>query len=114
MKKILAMLLAVLTLFCLCSCGGEEPEPTPPDTDPGHSVVQDTEAHYLVFMVGEGQSAKEVGRMLVVSTDTFENLEPYFPTIPEKAGYNSYWEETVVYAETQKEVYINAYYVKKQ
>lgn len=111
MKKILALLLAVLTLFCLCSCGGEEPEPTPPDTDPGHSVVQDAEAHYVVFLL-EGKV--ELERMLVVSTDTFENLEPYFPTIPEKAGYNSYWEETVVYAETQKEVYINAYYVKKQ
>ena len=110
MKKILALLLAVLTLFCLCSCGGEEPEPTPPDTDPGHSVVQDAEAHYLIFMVEN----IEIERMLVVSTDTFENLQAYFPTIPEKAGYNSYWEETVVYSESQKEVYINAYYVKKQ
>ena len=110
MKKILALLLAVLTLFCLCSCGGEEPESTPPDTDPGHSVVQDTEAHYLIFMVEN----IEIERMLVVSTDTFENLQAYFPTSPEKAGYNSYWEETVVYSETQKEVYINAYYVKKQ
>ena len=109
MKKILALLLAVLTLFCLCSCGGEEPEPTPPDTDPGHSVVQDAEAHYLIFMVEN----IEIERMLVVSTDTFENLQAYFPTIPEKVGYNSYWEETVVYSESQKEVYINAYYTKK-
>jgi hypothetical protein len=109
MKKILALLLAVLTLFCLCSCG-EEPEPTPPDTNPGHGVDQDTEAHYLIFVVEN----IEIERMLAVSTDTFENLEPYFPTIPEKAGYNSYWEETVVYSDTQKEVYINAYYVKKQ
>ena len=111
MKKILALLLAVLTLFCLCSCDGEEsePTPTPPNTDPGHSVVQDTEAHYLIFMVEN----IEIERMLVVSTDTFENLQAYFPTIPEKAGYNSYWEETVVYSDTQKEVYINAYYIKK-
>jgi len=108
MKKILALLLAVLTLFCLGSCGGEELEPTPPDTDPGHSVVQDLEAHYLIFMVEN----IEIERMLVVSTDTFENLQAYFPTIPEKAGYNSYWEETIVYSDTQKEVYINAYYTK--
>ena len=55
----------------------------------------------------------EIERMLVVSTNTFENLQVYFPTIPEKEGYNSYWEETVVYSDTQKEVYINAYYTKK-
>ena len=110
MKKILVVLLAVLTLFCLCSCGGKEPEPTPPNTDPGHGVIkEDADAHYLIFMVEN----IEIERMLVVSTDTFENLQAYFPTIPEKEGYNSYWEETVVYSDLQKEVYINAYYTKK-
>ena len=51
MKKIISIIFACLTLFCLCSCGGEEPTSTPPSSDPGHSVVQDTEAHYLIFMV---------------------------------------------------------------
>ena len=110
MKKILALLLAVLTLVCLCSCGGDEPEPTPPNTDPGHSVVQDAEAHYLVFKVED----IEIEKMLVVSTDTYENLEAYFPTIPAKEGFNAYWEEVAVYSDTQNTIYINAYYVRKQ
>lgn len=51
--------------------------------------------------------------MLAVSTDTYENLEIYFPTVPEKDGYIGYWKElNVVYSSTEKEVYSNAYYVK--
>ena len=110
MKKIITLILTVLTLVCLTACGGgSESEPTPPNTDPGHSVVQDTKAHYLIFMVEN----IEIERMLVVSTDTYENLQAYFPTIPEKEGYNSYWEEKEVYSSTQNEIYINAYYTKK-
>ena len=110
MKKIISIIFACLTLCCLCSCGGEEPTSTPPSSDPGHSVVQDTEAHYLIFMVEN----IEIEKMLVVSTDTFAELQAYFPTIPEKEGYNSYWEEKEIYSNEQKEIYINAYYVKKQ
>ena len=103
MKKIISIIFACLTLFCLCSCGGEEPTSTPPSSEPGHSVVQDTEAHYLIFI---NPSGSEIGRMLVVSTDTFDSLQVYFPTIPEKDGYVAYWEEKEVYDTSKKEVYI--------
>lgn len=59
---------------------------------------------------------KEVARMLVVSTDMYEDLEPYFPTIEEKDGYICYWDDNVVevYSPSQKEIRIVAYYAKKQ
>jgi hypothetical protein len=58
---------------------------------------------------------QEVAKIVVVSTDTYDNLEPYFPTIPKKEGYNSYWEDIdAVYLDSQKAIYINAYYVKVQ
>lgn len=45
----------------------------------------------------------------------YENLEPYFPTVPEKESFVGYWEDIdEVYFSTQKEIYINAYYVKKE
>lgn len=57
---------------------------------------------------------EKISRMFVVSTDNYEYLEPYFPTVPEKKGFVGYWEDIdEVYFSTQKEIYINAYYVKK-
>lgn len=53
---------------------------------------------------------EKISRILVVSTDNYENLEPYFPTVPEKKGFVGYWEDIdEVYSSTQREIYINAY-----
>ncbi|MDY6394583.1 MAG: hypothetical protein SPL07_07135, partial [Bacteroidales bacterium] len=99
MKKIIILFLLILVLGSLYACNSEN------NTDPGHNVVKDKEAHYLVFVVEN----IEIEKMLVVETDTFENLQVYFPVIPEREGYTSYWEEKAIYSSTQKEVYINAY-----
>ena len=121
-KNILLMLIIVLSLSMLFSCGstnvpsdtstppdsGEPSDPTTPP--PSYGVVDDEEAHYLIFKVED----IEVEKMLVVSTDTYESLEAYFPTIPAKEGFNAYWEEVAVYSDTQNTIYINAYYVRKQ
>ena len=57
---------------------------------------------------------EKISRMLVVSTDNYEKFEPYFPTVPENKGFVGYWEDIdEVYSLTQRESYINAYYVKK-
>lgn len=90
-KKFLAILLVVISvLCCMTACGKKDddstnPDPNPdpnPDSNPGYDVVEDNEAHYLIFMV----EAREVEKMLVVSTDNYENLEPYFPTVPPILG----------------------------
>ena len=121
-KNILLMLIIVLSLSMLFSCGstnvpsvpsappdsGKPSDPTTPP--PSYGVVDDEEAHYLIFKVED----IEIEKMLVVSTDTYENLEAYFPTIPVKEGFNAYWEEVAVYSDTQNTIYINAYYVRKQ
>ncbi len=95
--------------ICLFSCNSSNHDSNTTNNNSGHSVVQDSEAHYLIFMV----DTVEIEKMLVVPSDTFENIQDYFPTIPEREGYNSYWEEIEVYSDTQKEIYINAYYTKK-
>lgn len=116
------MLILVLSLGMLFSCNGTDTpdvpttpsDPTTPSestTPPqNYDVVDDEEAHYLIFKVED----VEIEKMLVVSTDTYESLEAYFPTIPAKDGFNAYWEEVDVYSETQNTIYINAYYAKKQ
>lgn len=109
-KRFLAVLLVVISvLCCMTACGKNNDDANKPNPNPGYDVVEDNEAHYLIFMV----EANEVEKMLVVSTDNYENLEPYFPTVPEKKGFVGYWENIEeVYSSTQKEIYINAYYVK--
>ena len=115
-KNILIMLILVLSLGMLFSCGSTDipDEPTTPSDPttppPSYGVVDDEEAHYLIFKVED----IEIEKMLVVSTDTYENLEAYFPTIPAKEGFNAYWEEVAVYSDTQNTIYINAYYARKQ
>ena len=110
-KRFLAILLVVISvLCCMTACGKKDDDSTKSNPNPGYDVVEDNEAHYLIFMV----EANEVEKMLVVSTDNYENLEPYFPTVPEKEGFVGYWEDIdEVYSSTQREIYINAYYVKK-
>lgn len=111
-KRFLAVLFVVISvLCCMTACDKKDDDSTKPkpNPNPGYDVVEDNEAHYLIFMV----EANEVEKMLVVSTDNYENLEPYFPTVPEKEGFVGYWEDIdEVYSSTQKEIYINAYYVK--
>ena len=116
-KNILLMLIIVLSLSMLFSCGNTTSTPpasnkpsNPTTPPPSYGVVDDEEAHYLIFKVED----IEVEKMLVVSTDTYESLEAYFPTIPAKEGFNAYWEEVAVYSDTQNTIYINAYYVRKQ
>lgn len=74
-KRFLAILLVVISvLCCMTACGKKDDDSTKPNPNPGYDVVEDNEAHYLIFMV----EANEVEKMLVVSTDNYENLEPYF------------------------------------
>lgn len=106
--KLSLILLLLVALLCYCCAGcGDEPPEDPSYDDPGTSVVDPDKAHYLIFMV----DGTEIAKMLVTEADTYESLEPYFPTIPEKDGYTSYWETVTVYDAKTENVYINAYYV---
>lgn len=106
-KKIIISFIILSFTFILVGCKQKNPTPSGPTT-PNINVVDDSEAHYLVFMV----NGKEIGKMHVVKTDTYSDLEPYFPTIPEVKGYTAYWEEVEVYSNSETEVIINAYYIK--
>ena len=65
-KRFLAILLVVISvLCCMTACGKKDDDSTKPNPNPGYDVVEDNEAHYLIFMV----EANEVEKMLVVSTD---------------------------------------------
>ena len=81
--------------------------------DQGHydNEVEGSEnIHYLIFEV----DGVEVARIIVLPTDTYDSLEPYFPTIKEKTGYDSFWERVdEVYVEGVKSIVISAYYYKK-
>lgn len=56
---------------------------------------------------------EKIARMLVVSNDNYEILEPYFPTALDKDWFVGYWEDIdEVYSSTQKENYVDAYYLK--
>ena len=109
-KRFLAILLVVISvLCCMTACGKKDDDSTKPNPNPGYDVVEGKGAHDRIVVV----EANEVEKMLVVSADNYENLEPYFPTVPEKEGFVGYWEDVdEVYSSTQKEIYINAYYVK--
>lgn len=57
---------------------------------------------------------EEIARILVAFNNNYEILEPYFPTAPDKDWFVGYLEDIdEVYSLTQRESYINAYYVKK-
>ena len=74
-----------------------------------YSEINPDECHYLVFYV----NLAEYARILVIETDTYMSLEPFFPTIPTKEGYIGYWSEVEeVYNETELEIRIDAYYYK--
>ncbi len=117
MKKILFIILAVFSLVCFSACnnddnkggGGDNNKPSDPTPTQVTEVISDKKAQYLIFMV-EGS---EIAKMVVVETDTYEELKDYFPTIPEKEDSICYWEEKEVYSEDQNEIYINAYYQMK-
>ena len=107
MKKFLIILLALVAcVFCFTGCFGEKKEP---DATPDDEIVTDTNAHYLIFV----QEGAELEKMLVLPTDTYASLLPYFPLINEKEGYTASWEViSEVYSATLNEIYINAYYTK--
>ena len=112
MKKFLSvflLVLAVLACLSFTACGDPEPEQTPDDTPTGGETTTDEAAHYLHLIV----DGNELAVLLVLNTDTYEELSIYFPLIPEEEGYTSYWEEKEVYSETENEIYLYAYYVKK-
>lgn len=109
MKKFLLILLTLLV--CVCSFVGISACSKDDEEDSGYGIVEDDEAHYLVFLV----ESSTLATMHVISTDTYESLKPYFPLIPEREGYIGEWEVIdEVYSEDTNYIYINAYYYKIQ
>ena len=131
MKKIIKLLFAVFSLF-LFGCT-EQPQmslsvpenidnisttdnsTTEFNTDTGSygkttdDIEKIDEIHYLSFEV-EGV---EIAKIIVMPTDTYESLFPYFPTVPEKKGYTGEWEKLdYVYSEDEIVITILVYYTK--
>ena len=66
--------------------------------------------HYLLFEA----DGVEIARIMTTPEDKYDDLQPYFPKVPEKEGYyNGKWEKLdEVYLEDQLIVTIVAYYTK--
>lgn len=77
-----------------------------------------TGTHYLVFIVDD----TEILKMVVLKGETYEDLCPYFPTVPHKEGYIGYWDgdynyteyssdnQFVVWDSKEKEIVIYSHY----
>ena len=50
---------------------------------------------------------EKISRMLVVSTDNYENLEPYFPTAPVKIGLSAIGKILMKYILRHKKISIS-------
>ena len=125
MKKTISILcviiFAVLLLGGMCACDdGESVDlPTPPaninastetnkaddyNANDYNANEEKDRVHYLIFKIDE----KEVARLATSEGDTYEDLEIFFPTIPDTyAGY--VWEKLdVVYSNSKELIEINA------
>ena len=126
MKKILSIVFSLFLSFSLMACNDNNIPSNPidlsdimPEESSELSLSEEYEinsdnkdeiVHYLSFEI-EGM---EVAKIVVLPTDTYDTLKPYFPTIPEKEGYEGYWEKIDnVYSEDSSVVVIVAYYRKK-
>lgn len=137
-KTLIFVLIAVMVLsicFTLAACGKDNnPQDNLPDApsteDPRTNNNNDTpepvvnnedfeNAHYLVFMESgkTEQDAKEILRLLVVEGDTYEDLEPFFPMVPNKTvsgvEYSGKWKiskDDPVYDQNNKEIKVTASY----
>ena len=135
MKRTILIFICLFLLLSICACGrnnidtpdlpsnndstgdntGNDSENQTENPDDGqYTRVDDSSEHidlihYLSFEI-EGT---EVAKILVMSTDTYDSLKEYFPTIPEKDGFLGNWEKIdYVYSEDELIITICAYYQK--
>lgn len=95
------LLLGLAIILAGCGGGGQTDKTLEVNIDDSNDEI-----HYLIFK----DNNIEVAKMVVLPTDTYDDLEPYFPTIPFEDGKPvSYWEkDIVVYQRKNKNVVINA------
>lgn len=98
-KKNLLLLGAIITCVPALLSGCEKSKNTV-------EIKNDIEkTHYLKFI----ENNSEILRMVVLKTDTYETLLPYFPTLTEEEGYIKYWDGNYQYTtythENQFKVY---------
>ena len=131
MKQIVRIILLILSITLIlsvfASCGDDSgssagdatevkenkaDEPIPVD---GFKAAEKniSNERYLSFCIKEGDDERVIAKMHVKEGDTYESLEPFFPTIPEKEGYMGYWSPVEVYQEEVKDVKIFAAYKSK-
>lgn len=69
-----------------------------------YTEYQNDEAHYLVFLNNKG---KEITRIVVLPSDTYDSLKSFFPNIP--IGEGTRWESApYVYDENNRILNIRA------
>lgn len=101
-------IVAILLLLCCCvsvlvACGDKNTKPVEVSQD-------DKSTHYLVFK----QNGNEIFRMVVLEGETYEDLRPFFPTLPEDDQYIYYWPESAtVWSDKELVQVINAVIEKK-
>lgn len=101
-KRIVALVL----LLCCCvlllvACADKKPVQVSQD---------DKSTHYLVFK----QNGNEIFRMVVLKGETYEDLRPFFPTLPEDDQYRYHWpEKATVWSDKELVLVINAVVEKK-
>ena len=103
MKRFLAVLLAVTAFGCITTLTACKKE----NEDPVSISKDDRSTHYLILK----KNGNEIFRMVVLETDTYESLRPFFPTIPEdEDDENSYaWPETArIWDDKELEMIVNA------
>ncbi len=83
MKKILALVIAVLMLASLVACGNND-ETTTPDTDAPVTDAPDTDAPVVEAPVAE--NALEIVNKIFDSFTTEEKVENYFVIVDEESG----------------------------
>ena len=94
MKKIFVFLLtlSLLVLPFFSSCG--EDGVKTPDLPKDNALVDTVDKIlYLIFEIDGNEKA----RIPILSNEPYEDLEPYFPTIPDEYGDDAYWDTTPIH-----------------
>ena len=127
------IILALLLACFLVSCGNNgtanstenikptdsNPSQDTPKPNPNTEIIESKDAHYLVFKEsGESyDDATTLVSLIVFEGDTYEDLEPYFPLVPNKIiggyEYTGKWNIKAgdkVYDSDKKEIIVTATY----
>lgn len=119
---IFALICCCLFSLTACKCSKDKiPDDNDKDKDIEIIVPDDNpkkdETHYLKFI----DDGVEILKIVVLKSDTYESLKPYFPTLNEKEGYIRHWDGDyrytkytpenpfVIWSDTEKVIVIYSY-----